>query len=447
MSVVLCAFGYPAYPKEHMLGRIRESQVFLEKIGIQFESAEPVIELRDCKQALKKLHASEWDALIIVVSTWVEAPHVVSIASQFQNRPILLWVHENLPPDENGDVLSLGSIAAGGVLRETFEELGFLFSFVVGNPYEEKIVQSIQNFIRAARTIRMLRNARLGMVGYASMGMYTAMADPLKVKRFFGTEIVHIDQYSILSFLDQADMASVEKLQRTLRENWTLPENVDPELLEKTGRIMVRLRSLSQDHTLDAVTVKCQYEMSLEYGFSPCVALSLLGEEMPVSCEGDILLLLTQLILSGLTDRVTTYGDVLAFLPDGVISAACGFAPRCFLKQEKPHIEQHTAIVSGLLVTSRFREGQVTMARLANRGDGFKMHCILGRMEELRNFREIGCPPYAGTVIRFENTPIEDFKQNIMSQHYALVRGDWIEALQEFCRLSGIHVISASEEE
>ena len=171
------------------------------------------------------------------------------------------------------------------------------------------------------------------------------------------------------------------------------------------------------------------------------VALSLLGADMPVSCEGDIYLLMSQMILEGIAKETTTYGDVLAFLSDGVICAACGFAPKSFLAADRPKIDKHTALYSGLLITTPFKRQDVTVIRLANDKQGFKMHLIEGHVEEMKDFHEIDCPAYAGSVIKFRNKSVEDFQQEIMSQHYAIVPGNHGDAVRQFCKLMNIRVV------
>ena len=83
----------------------------------------------------------------------------------------------------------------------------------------------------------------------------------------------------------------------------------------------------------------------------------------------------------------------------------------------------------------------MTILRLANRGEGFKMHAIEGRAEPLKDFHEIDCPAYAGAVIRFDGKDVASFQQEVMSQHYAIVPGRHAAALREFCRLTNIHCV------
>ena len=212
--------------------------------------------------------------------------------------------------------------------------------------------------------------------------------------------------------------------------------------IEKTIAFYLALKDLVQEHKLDGITVKCQYELSIEYGFTPCVALSILGAEMPVSCEGDVYMLLTQMVLNYISGDTTTYGDILAFQGDSILCAACGFAPRCFLNADRPCIKRHTALYSGLLVTTGITgDKPVTISRIANCGEGLKMHVIKGITEALNNFHEIDCPPYPGARIHLLTKSGSAFANEIMSQHYVMVFNDYVDSIELFCELKGIKVI------
>jgi L-fucose isomerase-like protein len=97
---------------------------------------------------------------------------------------------------------------------------------------------------------------------------------------------------------------------------------------------------------------------------------------------------------------------------------------------------------SGLLVTTGLTgDKTVTIGRIANYRDRFKMHIIEGRTEALDNFHEIECPPYPGVRIYFKNKPVSDFKDEIMSQHYIMVYNHYHSALKLFCDMKNIEII------
>lgn len=443
MATLFLPFGYPGYPQKQLAEHVAKSEKWLQEIGVDLVAAPNVIILADCEKAIEVAKKDVWDAVIVLIASWIEAPNALRVlsAAGLEQTPMLLWSHDNYYDSKEKATISFGCIASAGVMRETFEEFDYQFRFVVGNPGDEVLAGKITSFLQAARTVRRLKDARLGMLGYVSMGMYTGLGDHVKVKKVFGTEIVHMDQYSLIAHLDEASAEEIAAEKQALKEEWDVAGSISDSLLDRNASVYLRLKQLVKEHQLDALTAKCQYEMSIDWGFTPCVALSLLGAGMPVSCEGDIYLLLSQMILEGIAQDTTTYGDVLAFLEDGVICAACGFAPKSFLAAKKPKIDQHTALYSGLLITTPFKRQDVTMIRIANDKQGFKMHVIEGQAEEMKDYHEIDCPAYAGAVIHFENKSVEDFQQEIMSQHYALVAGKHAEAVRQFCKLMNIRVV------
>lgn len=444
MKTLVLPFGYPGYPQKELADKIANSVDYLKSIGVDPVVAPNIITLGDCQAAIDVANAGDYDYCICLIASWIESPNVLNIisAAQLDRMPLLLWSHDNVYDEKIDEYISFGSVAVAAVLRETFEEFGYRFKFVVGNDYDEALTKSITDFDRAAKCIKKLQSTRIGMIGYASMGMYTGLGDHIKVKKLLGTEIVHLDQYTLICRAEAMDKVRIEAYKPVIKEEWNISPDVTESDIEKTIAFYLALKDLVEEHKLDGVTVKCQYELSIEYGFTPCVALSILGAEMPVSCEGDVYMLLTQMVLGYISGNTTTYGDVLAFQGDSIISAACGFAPRCFLNAARPCIKRHTALYSGLLVTTGIKgDMPATVSRIANLGDGLKMHVLRGRTEELNNFHEIDCPPYPGARIHLLNKSGKDFANEVMSQHYVMVFDDYVDAVELFCELKGIKVI------
>ena len=126
---------------------------------------------------------------------------------------------------------------------------------------------------------------------------------------------------------------------------------------------------------------------------APCLALSILGDEVVTSCEGDVPLVVSQLLLHYLTGEPTSYGDLHNATPTHTLWGACGFAPLSYA-HGKPLINKHTALYEGLLNSSPYKTGPVTLARLGARKGHFKLHIASGTAELPPPFHEVGCPTY-----------------------------------------------------
>jgi L-fucose isomerase-like protein len=342
--------------------------------------------------------------------------------------------------DKDSGWLTIGPLPAAGILRQTLEEMGATFKFVWGMPGEKALESQIVPFARAAHCARRLSISRVGLLGYASMGMYTGTIDHIRLRHDIGPEIDHLDQYAIVKKVEEIRDDQISSLVEKAKAEWQLSEGVSDSALGQTMRFYLALKSLAEEREWNALTVKCQYELSRLYGFAPCVALSMLADEMTSSCEGDLPLLITQLIMHYLSGQPVSYGDVHLITEDSILLGACGFAP-LKLGAGRPLIGHHTALYEGLLNQTNYREGKVTLARLASSKDGhFRMHIARGEGKTPRPYHEVGCPPYPSIEVKLDGST-KHFGQNLMSQHYSIGFKDLVEELKELCLILKIEPV------
>ena len=437
-KVIMVPFSYPDYP-EDLVGRwVNKSYDMLKDLNIELTATHLVKERKDIPRVLEQIKKEDFDLIIALLVSWVEAPNFIATLRDFMDHPLLLWSHTTW--EEKGERLTLGAVPAAGVIRETLEEMGVKFEFIWGMPGLDELKKKITSFSLVASTINKLKKARIGLFGYLSMGMYTGGFDHIKVRKILGPEIVHLGQYYIMKEFERISLKDAEKIAKELMRGWDIAKDVEEELAIKAIRVYLALKNLVKNHSLDALTVKCQYELSREWGFAPCIPLSILADDITSSCEGDTPLVISQLILHYLSGSPAGYGDVHDILPDNsILLGACGFAPLSFARG-KPKIKKHTALYEGLLNSSPYREGEVTLCRIAQDKSGYKMHIATGQVEPPPYFHEVGCPPYAMGKIKLSGSA-QDFFQNLMSQHYGIVYGNFKNELLTFCKMLGIRPV------
>jgi L-fucose isomerase-like protein len=98
----------------------------------------------------------------------------------------------------------------------------------------------------------------------------------------------------------------------------------------------------------------------------------------------------------------------------------------------------------GVLNVSKVKTGRVTLCRLTYRGQRYALHLLTGEAVEPRAWEEAGWAPPAPQLPSLEivlDTPVEEFAQKVLSQHYILAYGDWTGELTDLCRLLGIEVM------
>ncbi|MCS7261528.1 MAG: hypothetical protein NZ765_12265 [Anaerolineae bacterium] len=435
-SVIVVPFAYPDYPPQDVQRQIEASLQALEAAGLHITASAAVKLPEDVMPALQRLRTTPYDAIIALVVSWVEAPLFVATLRPFFHEPILLWSHTIF--SENGVGLTLGALPAAGVLRETLEEMEARFAFVYGMPEDAALMERIRTFARAAAARRRLAEARIGLLGYASMGMYTGTIDHTQLRRQVGPEIDHLDQYEVVVRYEKIGDHAVEGWLKEA-ERWQLGEGVSPADLRKAFRMALAIEQIAQERDWDALTIKCQYELSRTFGMAPCVPLSILGDRHVVSCEGDLPLVVSQLMLHYLTGEPTSYGDLHNVTSTHILLGACGFAPLCYAAGA-PLINKHTALYEGLLNSSPYKPGRVTLLRLGARRGRFKLHVAAGEAELPPPFHEVGCPTYPFVNVALDGNTA-DFMQHVPSQHYAIAYGDVRTEIAILCRLLDIELI------
>ena len=431
-------FGYWGYPKELIDRLQQDSEDMIRSLDIEVTTVSRVNEWKEARHTAAEIRQQDYDFVIVLLATWVEAQILIETLQDEFDRPILLWSHTMFPSDDGREMHNLGAVAGMGVIRETFEELGLKFKFVWGMPDSKKVQKQVKLYADVLSTADRLRHSKIGMLGYGSMGMYTAYFDHLSLKQHIGPEIEQIDQYVLIKRLEEmADDTVADDIAR-VQKDWHVGQAVKTCDLCTTFKMVRSLKALVAEYDWSALTIKCQYELSKLYKHVPCVPLSILGDELPCSCEADVPLITTQLMMHYLSGGQTvTYCDLHDITEKSLVCAACGYAP-FGMGEGKPKVDKTETIYEGVANCTIYREGEVTAARLAyTRNRTYKMHIAGGMAHHARPFREVGCLPYPSMEIDLDGDT-ETFGQQMMSQHYAIMYGDCRKALSELCSLLGI---------
>lgn len=433
MSFIVIPFGYPDYPRQVVESQVEEAKRLLASLGALFLST--VFTRTDALAARERLQALNPELVVAMLVSWLEAPNLFDALGDWFGRPLVLWSHTTITLE--GRKQTLGAFVGAGVVKQSLQDFGVPFEFCYGKPGDNSIAGRIGQAARAAAAVRRLKTSRIGLFGYPALGMYTGTLDHVQLRRQLGPEIVHFDQYQIIARLEEVGEEEARGLLKRLPASG-IPE----EQLLPAARMYAVLQRLALQHSLAALTVKCQYELSQLYKYTPCVALSLLADELPVSCEGDLPTLVTQLFLHYLTGGVVSYADVHEVLEDRILLAACGFAPFSLAREGERCLSRWGwEAFSGVLNSSPYRCGEATIARLARDGAGFKLHCACGQAERPGDWNEVGCPPFPGLELRVQGDTTR-FARELASNHYALAYGDHRGALQLLCGYLGIRFLA-----
>jgi len=441
---------HEGYPEQTVVEQVDLGRKLLDQIDIDYVMTDAVTVNAEADIVARKYNPTDLDFVILLIPTWIEPTLVIAAAKPYLDRPVIVWGYGTY--EHKGWRVDLGSMPGSGVVKGTLRELGISHEYLYympGNPETDEVLKrKIVKVANVARGIRLLEASRVGTIGVLFCGMSIGDVDVTDIRRVLGPEITYTDTYTFVNQMEKIQTDS--DLYRTAEKH--VSEHLAASLgnrLEPVTRMYIALRDLAAENDLDALTVKCNFELSQEYGQTACVPLSVLGNELVASCEADIPILLTQMMFHYLSDGgTTTYADVHELLlSNRALIGACGFAPSgmCLKGKIVPDFQDESATGLGATFSgyvtnkSYLKEGKVTFGRLLKDPDrGYTLHVTTGTaVGDVGKVAELDTPQYPFTEIELD-ADVDRFAQNMGSHHYALVYGDITEQLELFCRTKGI---------
>jgi L-fucose isomerase-like protein len=383
--------------------------------------------------AARELIKQDIDGVILWLGTWIECSTASAAIREFEHLPFAIWGFNMFQWEGQRD--STGSFVAACVLKGALDRMNYRYKLIVGLPEDDRALAAAAAFCQAAHTIQRLKRTRLGLIGYAAMAMYPGTFDHVLLRRFIGPEVVHIDTYSLIRRMESLDDAKVRQLEDQLRGEAEVA--VEDHRLSKASRMAAALKDIAADLQLDAMNVKCQYELSQEFGMTACVPISVLADAGVVSaCEGDAIITSTMCLLHYLSGQIVYYGDILDLQDNQMLLSSCGFAPMS-LAHEHPRIcELGHPGFDGIICSFTLKRGPVTFARLVEGRGDYRLNYGTGTGvdTQLRQGR------FPGLEVVLDGSP-EKLMATMASQHFAICYGDYTEAIEDLCRALDIEAV------
>ncbi|MCI8994199.1 MAG: hypothetical protein HFI30_00720 [Lachnospiraceae bacterium] len=384
-------------------------------------------------QVRRLLREEDCCGALIVLATWVECHVVMAALKELRGLPCMFW---GFPLEEvEGRKQSTGAYVSATMFAGVVKRLGLPCPTLFASWKDPEAGKKIAGFARAASAVDALFYAKIGLFGYTSMSIYTGTFDHVLMRYKIGPEIEQMDSYSLIcaaeAASDQERQEAIERLQALA----CCGPNLPPELMRKTMGLYVALRSFCRQRGWAAVNVKCQYELSKEYQAVPCVALSLLAEDGVItSCEGDIPVTVTMLLLSAVSRQMVWYGDSLTHWGNTLQFSPCGFLPFSLaLGETKILAFQNLPGFHGLQVCGVLRPERITWARLVE--DVGSYHLLYGTGTGVETEPRGGHMPALNVEL---DGDIMKLCEEYAGQHFAVAYGDWSEELALFAAFMGI---------
>ena len=440
----LVSFGCISYPREIIEKRSEKARQELENAGLELIYTPPVGTIDEADRAIKDLMGKDFDFLILCIASWIETPIVIRVTDYFRDKPILLWGLGGYT--QNGSLVSPASQAGTSGLRWTLEAMGYRFKYIYDFPDSPMSVDKVLSFGKVASTAKRLRSSRVGMMGYADMGLYGCMFDGMSLRSKIGPEVEVFDMLEIVQKMEKVSQKVIMNLLEEKKKLWDINPDVQEEALVNAIRIYLAVKERINEGGYNAISIKCVEGMKKYMNFPPCMILTMLSEEMPAICEDDALGAVTQLIINYLTGQSAPYVEMYEFMEDRILVGICGFVPPGAV-EGKVCVARYAGwggLSEGAMNVSKMKTGSLTLIRLFSKGDNYKLHMVTGKGLSPRRWEELGWEPPAPFFPGLEidlDTPVEDFAQKVASQHYFVVYGDYREEIKDLCKILDIELV------
>lgn len=441
-------FGEINTPREMIERKCAKAARQLKDLGMELTETAPVSddpEGKDVSRAVTELKGKEFDFLVICIAGWIPSHAVVAVASELDHLPMLLWGLTGWM--ENGRLVTTADQAGTTALRSTFQGLGYSFKYVYSTIDSGAPLGKIESFAAAARARTILRRSRIGMMGYRDMNLYGTMFDGISLKRDLGIEIEFFEMLEMVQLMEKLGDSEIKQVKDRVIKEWVFNKEPKEETLKQGTQLYLAVRRKILERGYQGVSLIDVDGVKKLLRFTPAMAFMLLGDDPGVCTipENDALGAVTQLMTRYLTGQCAAYLEFYEFMEDRVLMGVPDFVPSEIVDGKVTVVPTaFGGFGEGILNVSKIKTGRVTLARLTGEDGWYSMHLVTGEAVSPRSWEEAGWEPPAPQLPSLEiilDTPVEEFAQQVLSQHYIISYGDNTGLFADLCGLLDIDII------
>ncbi len=445
-KVVILSVGDQQYPQDD-LGRV------IEKVwnGVKsLPSAEVVCTCKimndpDADAAVKEVgKLNKIDAFIVNYVSWHITPYVMRVLKDYTQIPVLVWGIGGWH-DAGGKLIAPAATAGTTAFVPAAKALGIRTHLVNQKPDEELRLEDVDRFLRVIAAVKAVKHSRIGLFGYADMGLYSCAYNKTLAYDKLGVDIEDYLAYDLVEKMNAYTKEQVAEAIAEVRASFKPVNNVTDEMLDKPVRLYLVMKDKKEERHLDAVSIKCVYGVT-QMGFNSCLAQSMLADkDTCVICECDAYGMATGIMLSRVTGKQSGFVEHYEVFDDCVLVGVCGFIPKEFADGE-PKIRSANLgeYNTGISNVSKLKTGHVTFARLFEEDGKYKMFLTTGEAMPNPKWTEHGwCEPTPDfpAVLLKPNMDMQHYQEVVPGQHVIMVYGEHEKDMELFCKFMDIEVV------
>jgi len=443
-DVVILNVGEQQYPQDYLAGVIEEIVDGIKKMDCNVLESYTVMNFNDAQRVAEDLKGKKTDLFIINFVSWHITPNVMHILKDYKDVPLLIWGIGGFT-DKTGKLHAPAAGAGVTGFVPVVKEFGFKYKTIMDKPDAPHSFDKVADYIHSVSCAKRIKKARIGLIGYADMGLYTCAYDKTELFKKLGIDIENYCGYEIANLMESFSDEQVRETVKWMRETTKAQNNVADKPMESVARLYLAMKDKADGRELDAVSVKCVDGIT-KLGFNPCLAQSLLADkDLSVICECDAYGLVTSIILSTISGKTSAFVEHYEVFDKEVLVGVCGFIPRDFCEGE---MEIKSANLgeynTGISNVSKLKTGEVTFARFHYSQGKFKLFLQKGNAKPAPKWTELGweepTPDFPAALLEV-NMSIDEYIDKVPGQHVIMIYGDYVNKVKEVCNLLDVEIV------
>jgi len=433
----------------------------IEELGADVVTAGLVDTPQAARVAGETLASARPELLLVYTATYATSSQVLPVV-QAVDAPVVVL---NLQPTRTLDYEAMTTAEwlancsaccvpeiAGALTRAGIRYRTLTGTLLDGDPAWDALAE----WLDAARAVHDLRGARIGFLGHTYPGMLDMYSDFTQVHAQPGAHVEVLEIDDLVSRVESADAAAVERKRDEIREVFDLAEagsdpiaaEITPEVFDWSARVAVGLDRLVADFELDGLTY---YYRGVGDNSAERVSAGLIvgnslltARGVPAAGEGDLKTDIAMLLL----DRLGAGGSYTEFyaldFDEGFVLMGHDGPAHLAIADGRPVARAlalyHGKAGAGLSIETNVRLGPVTILGLTQTAEGrLKLLAAEGESIAGPTFR-IG---NTNSRIRFARDPatfFDDWCAHGPTHHVALGIGHQVGRLRKVADLLGLEL-------
>jgi len=203
----------------------------------------------------------------------------------------------------------------------------------------DEFAADLDRFARVCRTVKGLKNARIGSIGARTSAFQTVRYSE-KILQASGLTVVTVDLSEILGAATAIhDEAPEVKAQlEAIAAYGRIPAHIKRENILKQAKLTLAVNRWIEKNECDASAIQCWTSLQDNYGCASCLSMSMMSERlMPSACEVDVVgavSMYTLALASGAPPALLDWNNNFGKEANKCVCTHCGNFPKSFLGVE-----------------------------------------------------------------------------------------------------------------